>query len=561
LKPAPKKAAPKKPAVSKPDHGLQWLEVFFTNNSRLISGIAFSLAAIFTILMFDIKISEGNDDSMYIEAGYRYARNFTGYYYTANAPLYPMLLGVVTMFTGINLILFKIINSALFLLHLWIFYHAFRKRIPMIVLFPVLMLAAVNSYFLYYASQTYNEALFLLLQAIFFFVFFRNYDRILSNPSIKASWKYWWGIGLTLFLVTFCKNIAIGALGALILYFLIEKKYSFAIFVTAGYAAVRLPFEAIKSIVWGSSNQYGSQGAILLQKDAYDASKGQENIAGFINRFFQNLDLYISKRFFQILGFTAESSSKVHTILTLFILVLTAFAGWWIFRNRQKPLMLVLCYVSVMLGLIFLVLQVSWDQPRLIMVYVPLVIMTIIYGLYNFLKTKGSFGSLIYLSVVIIITGSGFISTLKKSVTKVPILKKNLQGDIYYGYTPDWKNYLMLSAWCADSLPKNSLVASRKAPMSFVYGKGMEFFPVYSVIAPDSTTNLSNPDSVISYFERNKVTHVILGSLRRNPKKADGYIINTLHRMMEPVARKYPQKLRLVKQMGDSEPAYLYEVR
>jgi len=65
----------------------------------------------------------------------------------------------------------------------------------------------------------------------------------------------------------------------------------------------------------------------------------------------------------------------------------------------------------------------------------------------------------------------------------------------------------------------------------------------------------------LNYFKKEKVTHVLLASIRRNPKKIDGYIINTLHRMMAPVAQKYPDKVVLVKQMGESEPAYLYEIK
>ncbi len=72
---------------------------------------------------------------------------------------------------------------------------------------------------------------------------------------------------------------------------------------------------------------------------------------------------------------------------------------------------------------------------------------------------------------------------------------------------------------------------------------------------------MSHPDTVLALFRDNKVTHVMLGSLRRNPNKVDGYIINTLHRMLQPVAQKYPEKVRLVKQIGDTEPAYLYEIR
>jgi len=101
--------------------------------------------------------------------------------------------------------------------------------------------------------------------------------------------------------------------------------------------------------------------------------------------------------------------------------------------------------------------------------------------------------------------------------------------------------------------------------MSFIYGSGKRFFPVYKVYALDTATGYSNPDSVLHYFKRNGVTHIILASLRRDPSKADGNIINTLHRMAEPIARKYPEKFTLVYQepkLEDAqlEPAYLYKI-
>ena len=40
----------------------------------------------------------------------------------------------------------------------------------------------------------------------------------------------------------------------------------------------------------------------------------------------------------------------------------------------------------------------------------------------------------------------------------------------------------------------------------------------------------------------------------------DGNIISTMQRLLYPVAQKYPQKLTLVKQIGENEPAYLYKI-
>jgi hypothetical protein len=152
------------------------------------------------------------------------------------------------------------------------------------------------------------------------------------------------------------------------------------------------------------------------------------------------------------------------------------------------------------------------------------------------------------------------LSSTKRGLKNLPVVTKNLKGDIYYGYTPDWENYLKLSAWCADSLPQTSLVACRKAPMSFVYGKGKHFYPIYSVIARDTATNQSNPDSALAILQRNKVTHIMIASIRLNPKMNTGEVINTIHFILSPISQKYPQKLKLTKRFGEAESAELYEI-
>jgi hypothetical protein len=166
----------------------------------------------------------------------------------------------------------------------------------------------------------------------------------------------------------------------------------------------------------------------------------------------------------------------------------------------------------------------------------------------------------IYISIAILMSSSVLLGSVKRGVANVPVIKKNLKGDKYYGYTPDWQNFLKCSEWCADSLPENSLVASRKAPMSFVYGNGKKFFPIYSVVHRDSVTKMSNPDSALAYFQKNKVTHVMLGSLRANPREPGMGIINTVHHIFIPVMEKYPQKLKLVHTEGAFEQTELYQI-
>jgi len=188
----------------------------------------------------------------------------------------------------------------------------------------------------------------------------------------------------------------------------------------------------------------------------------------------------------------------------------------------------------------------------------PMLLTCMLYAFYHF-TSKPGIGQSVYAVIALIMISSLIISSFKRGMKNIPIVQKNLKGDTYYGYTPDWINFLKCSEWCADSLGKESLVASRKAPMSFVYGKGKKFFSVYSVIKKDSITEQSHSDSALAYFRVNKVTHVMLPTLRLNPNDASAGFINTIHNILAPIAQKYPQKLKLIHTEGSFEECAVYE--
>jgi hypothetical protein len=321
----------------------------------------------------------------------------------------------------------------------------------------------------------------------------------------------------------------------------------------------KLLYELIVKSIWAAQNQFAGQSKILLQKDPYDISKGNEDAAGFITRFVENTNLSLSKRFYQILGWRDENSVEVYGLISLITLGLMLFGFWKLYKKGNKLLVLATFFSGAQLVLSYLILQTRWDQPRITLVLMPVLLMLILYAFYAFTSNKG-IGPSIYLVVVVILCGSVLLSSLKRGTKNIPIVKKNLQGDKYYGYTPDWQNFLKCSEWCADSLGAESLVASRKAPMSFVYGKGKKFFPIYSVIKKDSATNQSNPDSALAFFKEKKVTHIMLGTLRLDPNNPGNGFINTVHNIAAPIAQKYPEKLKLVHIEGQFEEAAVYEI-
>ena len=531
----------------------QKLDNFFSEYNKVFLISSLLLAILFSLFLFDVKMSTSNDDSMYIESAYNFAEdqhNFPA----ANAPLYPIFLSIPIMIFGLNVILLKGINVIFIFLNILFLFIAFRKRVPVFVLFIVLLTTSVNSYFLYFASQTFSEAMAVVLQSLFLMSAFSVYDKVTGGILIKDSAGDWLLLGLVLFLFTLTRNAAILAVPSLILFFLLNKKYAAAALSLFSFLIYKIPFEIFRKLFWGVQDQYSGQLDILMLKDPYNPLMGKEDLAGFLTRFYQNADLYISKRLIQILGFKSPDSTEVERIVVYIFIILTVISLIFIFKKNNKYLQLTALYTGVLITETFIILQTQWDQPRLILVYVPLLLLIILSGFYYLFENRSPVLQAAMILVMIIIFTGSVVPTIKKSADNLSIIKKNLAGDKYFGYSPDWVNYLMMSEWCADSLPPNSLVAVRKAPMSFIYSKGKKFYPVYNVFSSD-------PDSVLAVLKKNNVTHLIVASLRSNSKKNDGSIINTMQRLMYPVSQKYPDKLILIKTIGENESASLFEIK
>lgn len=547
------------------------IEIWGTNNEKKLLFLFLSLSLLFSFMLFNARISEAHDDALYLEGGWRYVNEFPDYFYTQNAPLYVLFLGLLTKLFGFKLLLFKLFNVVFSFFAVFFFFKTFYKRIPFAVFIPVMIFVSCNHLIQYYASMTFTEAFYLFLQSLFFFSFFKLYDALKHDANGTKHWKLWLQLGLFTFLIATCKSVAIVGVPALILFFVLEKQWKNAGFALGSFLIFKIIYELIVKLIWGSQNQFSGQSKILMLKDPYDQSQGNEDFAGFVGRFFDNCNLYLGKRFYELLGLREEFTKPIETqlqadklqseykYLAFFIVLALLIALFQVFKQKNKPLMFFSLFTGAELLLSFIILQARWDQPRIVLICMPIMLILMYQLFYNSVK-KSSMGQNIYIALAVILSGSVLISSFKRGISNVPIVKKNLAGNIYYGYTPDWQNFLKCSEWCADSLPQNTLVASRKAPMSFVYGKGKKFFPIYSVITKDSLTQQSQPDSALAFFAKKGVTHIMVGSLRINPKVNSGQVINTVHNIVQPIMEKYPNKLKLVHTEGLSEETYVFEI-
>ena len=531
------------------------------NDTKIFYGLTF-LTLFLSFISFNARISEAHDDALYLEGGWRYVNEFPVYFYTQNAPLYPIFLGLLVKLFGFKLILFKLFSVIFNVLGFVLFYKALKGRIPAIVFIPVAIFQAVNHLIIYYASMTFTEAFYFFLQGLFFYYAVKIIDAVNKDGvQLKPQLKLWLLFGLSMFLISTCKSSAIVVVPSVLLFFALEKNWKAVGFSLASYLSFKIIYEVLVRSIWKAQNQFAGQSKILLQKDPYNKALGDEDTAGFIQRFVDNCNLGLSKRFYQLLGWRDENNIDVFGFVTLVTIAIIIIGFWKLAKQKNKVMLLFALFTGAQIILSFIILQARWDQPRITLICMPILLILMLYAFYSFTNKPGSMGQMIYIAIAVLMVGSVSISSLKRGFTNLPIVQKNLKGDKYFGYTPDWQNFLKASEWCADSLSKQSLVASRKAPMSFVYGKGKKFFPIYSVIKKDSLTEQSNPDSALAFFKEKKVTHVILASLRLDPNNASAGFINTVHNIFGPISQKYPEKLRLVHTEGAFEQAYIYEIK
>jgi hypothetical protein len=455
------------------------VDVFFEKKGYIFFIISALLMIIFSIELFDVKVSDGGDDSAYIVRAYNFIHHFD-YPGGFQGALYPVVLSLFIKVFGINLPILKSLSLIFILCFLFFFLTSYKKTIPPALLYSVILLISGNMYLLYYASQTYSETFFMMIQAVLFIIIFKYF--ISDQPeqiNINKDYKKFLIFGFALFLVSLTKNIGFISIIAILCYFLVVRYWKTFLYTFLSASLFILPFEIIKRIIWGQwVVQFQSQGTGLLYKDFYNPAKGKCGFFDFIMRFVDNSNLYLSKHLFMFLGFKTEYT--VTPILTILIYALFIIAFISVFK-KNKYLLFTGTYIGVMCAVTFVIIQKQWDQDRLIIIYYPYILIFILGGFYYLLRKtslkKFQIALLILISII-------FITTLKATIpaaeTNKGILKKNLAGDLLYGLSPDWVNFIKMSEWSAENIPTDKVIASRKPDISFVY-TGRKFYPVYKV--------------------------------------------------------------------------------
>jgi hypothetical protein len=474
-----------------------------------------------------------------------------------------MILSIFVGIFGINLPVLKFFSTLLLTGHFAAFYYAFKNKIPASILFSTLILISLNTFLLFYGSQTYSEAFFMFTQMMFF-IFFFKYFIDSSNTDFDKRKQIITFLYLGVFLLTLglIRSIGYVMLIVVIIYFLSQKEWKNATYSVLSFAVFSGFWKIIKMLLWkDTALQFSNQASSLMMVHPYDATKGTETFMGFIQRFIDNSNIYISKYFFQMLNLRPELiktakgyiSPEELPFLTILVYVLIIWAIIYSFR-KNKYLLFSGIYLVSGIGLTFVILQTIWAAYRLIMPYLPLLIMFSLLGIYALLKLKKlKVFQLVFPLIVLMLFYSSFKNATVKIKENQAILKKNMAGNMLAGLTPDWQNYIKMTQWAAKNIPENEIIACRKPNIAFIYTK-RRFFGIYKV--PQNT----DADSLLQNLYDHKVKYIIMASLRKYEAQKTQYTINTIYRYMYFIRQKYPDKFLLVKQIGIDEPAYLIKL-
>lgn len=520
---------------------------FLNKNNNTIITIAIVVYLLLSFLTFNLRISEGGDDSAYIIRALQLLEE--GRFPKFQGPLYPTVLSGFVAIWGLNTAALKI-SSWLFLsLSLFLLWRTFSKRVSPVSLAGTIFILIINHHFLYFGSQTYSEAFFMALQGGFLLYMFHTIEWQKQQP-IKITQTA--VLALLLVSLYLTRTVALVATPAVLIYFAIQKQKRAMLFTTLFVTIFVTAYFLVLNFFIEAGTTSSDQLTTLLQKHPYDKSQGMETLPGFIFRFWENSKIYLSKHFFILIGFKPALSLSKPSLpaIILYLFFLGGIVRFY--KKNHQFLFFTGIYIALSVGLTFVALQPLWDQVRLIIPFFPLILIFFLETILDFTKSK-QHNWLQRLSLILIASAIVLSAAQTIKQTDFSSVFRNIKGEKLYGYTPDWQNYLKMSEYIAQELPDDTFVACRKPNMARLHSGGKKFFGIYSI---DS----DNPDTLLMKLYQREVTHIMVASLRKNPRINSGQVINTIHRYMSVIAKKYPNIFIPKKQIGSNEKAWLFEI-
>lgn len=514
--------------------------------------IVLAIGLISSILSFDIKPSVDGDDTSYVLSAMNIVHSGqlpVGF----RTPGYPIVLSFFVWIFGVNLVILKTTSLLFFLGIIVSLFYAFRNRLQPIVQSSLLLMVAINPLLLKYSHQTFSEILFtLLLVWTIHFILLANEKESMTNVIIAA----------VLTMMCFYIRVAgVTIAGVAVLFFAYQRRWKQFVVYVILCAALYSPIK-IHELTSGSS-AFG-QASILMLKNPYNTTEGMETISGFVDRFINNAYNHSNYQIPSALGVPMPqelgaadgqfipNASALFGILVSVILLIGCITP--IFKKSKSMLAFLGLFVLTYVAFISVALQNIFATPRMLIPIIPYLIIGTIEGcrilgnrLVKVTDTEAisTRAKTFMFFTVIGLTLANIIGTMQSIDENYPILKANLGGNAYAGFTEDWANYLRTSVWIKAQLPiQQTGIICRKPELFLLYAGSYNVYGAYKI---DQT----NADTIIAKWKSLKMTHLLYDNFQWT---------STLRRYVQPVAEKYPQIFEMVHQEGSQFPSYVFHI-
>jgi hypothetical protein len=514
--------------------------------------IVLVLGLIASILSFDIKPSVDGDDTSYVLSAMNIVHSGqlpVGF----RTPGYPIVLSLFVWMFGVNLVILKATSLLFFIGIILSLFFIFRKRLQPIVLSALLLIVAINPLLLKYSHQTFSEILFtLLLVWTIHFILLASEKESLTNVLYAAV------------ITMACFYIRVAGLtiaGVAVFFLAYQRRWKQLVVFVILCAALYSPMK-IYELTSGSS-AFG-QASILMLKNPYNTTEGMENLSGFVGRFTNNIFNHANYQLPTALGIPMPqelgaadgqfmpSAPAFFGILISIILLLGCTVP--IIEKPKSMLAFLGLFVLAYVAFISVALQNIFATPRMLIPIIPYLVIGTFEGcrfLGNlWVKVKEPDVVSTRAKTVLIIAAMGLILAnvigTKQSIDEnYPILKANLGGNAFAGFTEDWANYLRTSVWIKTQLPIQSTgIICRKPELFLLYAGNYNVYGAYKIDQTD-------PDTIIAKWKSLKMTHLLYDNFQWS---------STLRRYVQPVAQKYPQMFEMVHQEGSQYPSYVFHI-
>ena len=545
------KAKEKSPAGKHARTVYDALNAFFTRHERraFIAIVVASFAI--ALLLFDTKLSTGGDDAAYVLQARELVSKGTlplGF----RVPGYPMVLSLFVLIDRTSVIVLKFSSVLFFVFSVASFYHIFRRRLDKLFLFAAMGLFAFNALALEYAHHTYSEMLYLLVQlwAIHFFLKSEETDKDRRRNILLAVM-----FGMLAFYVRAVGFTLLVAMGVV---WLMKREWKTVLSAAALSGLLYLPLKIAER---ASGVKSLGQASVLFLANPYNPEQGNATLGGFAERMWDNLIVHAQYMIPRALGLpysedlAAADGRVLPSAAAIFGIVISAIVVVGVvtsYRNREQALRVGGLYVAAYLVSIFFLLHTIYASIRMMTPLVPVLVILFFVGVRAALgwffrnsnqREESTKRWMVWAMAATLVSSSAFVAGDVER--NIPVLKENLRGNEFFGYSADWVSYLSACKWVRANLPKDSVgIICRKPEMFHVYAGDYLVHGVYQVESTD-------PDSIVSNWRKWNMTHLMYDNFQWTA---------TLRRYVQPVAQKYPLMFDLLHQEGEAAPTFIYRL-